>query len=78
MKIDGIYYELYPMLLPCGGVAMFDEASGISYRCEHCGSVVGSIGQPDECKKEAKKWEAYEEQGMWKWDYNKGEPVKCS
>jgi hypothetical protein len=63
------------MHLPCGGTAFWDESSGISYRCE-CGSVVGSIGQPQHCKEEAKKWEVYEEQGMWKWDYSKGEAVK--
>jgi hypothetical protein len=35
------------MRLPCGGIAYFDESSGISYRCE-CGAVVGSIGQPQD------------------------------
>lgn len=68
---DGVRYQT--MHLPCGGVAEFDTSSGISYRCEHCGAVVGSIGQPRSCKEEAKKWEAYEKAGMWKWDYNTGE-----
>lgn len=63
-----------PMYLPCGGTAYFDESSGISYRCEHCGAVVGSIGQPQSCKDETKKWESYEKQGMWKWDYKRGCP----
>ena len=63
------------MYLPCGGTAYFDESSGISYRCELCGAVVGSIGMAYQCKDEFKKWEAYEKQGLWKWDFVKGEPV---
>ena len=39
---------------------------------DHCGAVVGSIGQPRSCREEADKWEAYEKAGMWRWDYNKG------
>jgi hypothetical protein len=66
------------MHLPCGGVAEFDHSSGISYRCEMCGAVVGSMGQPRSCQEEAKKWEAYESAGMWKWDYNIGESVKTA
>lgn len=58
--------------LPCGGVAIFDESSGISYRCEHCFAVVGSIGQPDHCKQEAKKWEAWKALGGKGWDYFDG------
>jgi hypothetical protein len=65
---------LDPMHLPCGGTAYWDESSGISYRCE-CGSVVGSIGMAYQCKSELKKWEAYENEGLWKWDYIKGKPV---
>lgn len=61
--------ELYdPMRLPCGGVAYFDESSGISYRCE-CGAVVGSIGMPQACKDEADKWRAWEAIGGKGWDY---------
>jgi hypothetical protein len=67
-----------PMYLPCGGVAYFDQDSGISYRCETCFAVVGSVGQPRSCQEEAKKWEAYESAGMWKWDYNTGESVKTA
>lgn len=54
--------------LPCGGTAYFDEDSGISYRCE-CGAVVGSIGQSQHCKDEAKKWEAWKQLGGKDWDY---------
>lgn len=61
-----------PMYLPCGGTAYFDFSSGISYRCEHCGAVVGSIGQPDYCKGEAKKYENWEKLGGKGWDYEKG------
>ena len=61
-----------PQHLPCGGTAYFDFGSGISYRCEDCGAVVGSIGQPRECAEEAKKYDAYEKAGMWKWDYENG------
>jgi hypothetical protein len=57
------------MILPCGGVAYFDESSGISYRCTHCGAVVGSIGQPQSCKDEALKWEVLEKLGGKKWEY---------
>lgn len=58
-----------PMNLPCGGVAYFDFSSGISYRCETCGAVVGSIGQPRECVEEAKKYEAWQKLGGKGWDY---------
>lgn len=61
-----------PMYLPCGGTAYFDFSSGISYRCEHCGAVVGSIGQPDHCKSEAKKYDNWEKLGGKGWDYEKG------
>ena len=65
---DGI--ELVdPMKLPCGGVAYFDTSSGISYRCEHCGAVVGSIGQPSKCKEEIAKWDNWEKLGGKGWDY---------
>ena len=69
---DGVKYQT--MYLPCGGVAEFDESSGISYRCLDCMAVVGSIGQPQSCKEEAKKYEAWQAIGGKGWDYNKGEP----
>ncbi len=61
--------QLDPMRLPCGGTAYFDESSGISYRCEDCMAVVGSIGMPQSCKDEAKKWEVWEALGGKGWDY---------
>jgi hypothetical protein len=63
-----------PMYLPCGGVAYFDPDSGISYRCETCFAVVGSMGQPRSCKEEVKKYDAWKELGGQGWDYDKGEP----
>lgn len=63
-------FESMPgITLPCGGWANFDESSGISYRCEDCGAVVGSIGQPQHCKDEAAKWEAWKVLGGKGWDY---------
>jgi hypothetical protein len=63
-----------PMYLPCGGVAYFDQDSGISYRCETCFAVVGSMGQPRSCREEVKKYDAWKELGGQGWDYDKGEP----
>lgn len=57
-----------PMYLPCGGLAYYDESSGISFRCE-CGAVVGSIGQPQACKDAADKWDNWEKLGGKGWDY---------
>ena len=58
------------MKLPCGGIAYFDEDSGISYRCELCNAVVGSIGMPKRCKDEMTKWENWAALGGDDWDYN--------
>ncbi len=70
-------YELYeekldPMYLPCGGTAYFDDSSGISYRCDHCMAVVGSIGQPQSCKDEEQKYLNWKKLGGKGWDYNLG------
>jgi len=43
-----------PSILPtmnCGGTPVFDQESGMSYRCDLCFAVIGSIGQSDECKR---------------------------
>lgn len=64
---DGVRYD--PMHLPCGGTAYFDTSSGISYRCEDCMAVVGSIGQPQQCKDEMTKWENWKRLGGQDWDY---------
>lgn len=68
---------VYPtMYLPCGGVANFDHSSGISYRCEECMAVVGSIGQPQRCKDEDQFWQGWKEMGGRGWDYMRGQPKK--
>jgi hypothetical protein len=67
-------HHLPPIKLPCGSVAYFDPDSGISYRCETCFAVVGSIGQPQSCREEAKKYDVWKELGGVGWDYNKGQP----
>lgn len=65
------------MFLPCGGTAYFDEDSGISYRCEVCGAVVGSIGQPDKCKEAERKYEVLKILGSKvRWDYDYGREVE--
>jgi hypothetical protein len=61
-----------PIHLPCGDTAYFDHDSGISYRCETCFAVVGSVGQPRSCTEEAQKYEAWEAIGGKGWDYDKG------
>jgi len=73
MNTDIEYGLNKPMLLPCGGQAFFDFSSGISYRCETCGAVVGSVGQPRECVEEAKKHQVMKILGGRGWDYTKGE-----
>ena len=66
------YQESFPRIkLPCGGTAAFDYSSGISYRCEYCGAVVGSIGQPQECKDAALEYELMEKLGGKGWDHEK-------
>lgn len=64
-----------PKYLPCGGTAYFDTNSEISYRCE-CGSIVGSMGQPQTCREEAQKYEAWEAIGGKGWNYDEGCPEK--
>lgn len=69
----GVRIEFKPMYLPCGGVAYFDDGSGYGYRCD-CGSVVGSIGQPQSCKDKEQKYESWKKLGGKGWDYFEGEP----
>jgi hypothetical protein len=57
------------MRLPCGGIAEFDEDSGISYRCRVCNTVVGSIGMPKVCKDEIEKYDNWAKLGGQDWDY---------
>lgn len=61
------------MFPPCGGTAYFDDESGIGYRCEDCGAILGSIGQPTTCREEAQKYENWKKLGGRGWDYLKGD-----
>lgn len=70
--------DFHTMRLPCGGTARFDVTSGISFRCEDCGAVVGSMGQPRECADEMHKWSAYQTAGLWAWNYQLGAPVNLN
>lgn len=48
-----IHGDHVPDRLPtmkCGGTPEFDHGSGYAYRCNYCGAVIGSMGQPKECK----------------------------
>ena len=58
--------------LPCGGTAIFDDDSGIGYRCEDCMAMVGSVGQPTRCKEEAKKYDNWKLLGGKGWNYKTG------
>lgn len=62
-------HKLPRIRIPCGATAVFDESSGISYRCEHCGAVVGSIGQPRECREAAEKYDLMKALGGQGWRY---------
>ena len=62
-------HNLPTIKLPCGPRAYFDISSEISYRCELCNAVVGSIGQPQSCKDEAQKYENWKKLGGKDWDY---------
>lgn len=63
-------HNLPRIRIPCGATAAFDESSGISYRCEYCDAVVGSIGQPQACKEAAEQYELMEKLGGKGWRYD--------
>lgn len=76
-RLENEYHLAYPtMYLPCGGVANFDCSSGISYRCEVCNAVIGSVGQPRSCKDDDQFWRGWKDLGGMGWDYMRGEPKK--
>ena len=61
------------MYLPCGGTAVFDWPSGMGYRCEFCGAMLGSIGQPKRCREAEEQYRVLQELGSRvKWDYESG------
>jgi len=58
------------MVLPCGGVAYYDEPKfGMNYFCAQCETVVGSKETPNECVEEEQKWELIKLLGGKGWDY---------
>jgi len=58
------------MVLPCGGVAYYDEpTNGMNYFCAQCNCIVGSDQVPVSCKIEEKKWELIKLLGGKDWDY---------
>jgi len=58
------------IVLPCGGVAYYDEPKfGMNYYCAQCEIVVGSAEMPEFCKKEESKWELIKLLGGKGWDY---------
>jgi hypothetical protein len=74
MSLCMLVTKVHRIILPCVAVAYFDDSSGISYRCHQCGAVVGSIGQPKQCKDEADKWKMLQALGGKGWNYEIGEP----
>lgn len=52
---DGSYAPNTLPPLPCGGIPVFDESSGYSYRCDRCMAVIGSVGMPKSCKEDYEK-----------------------
>lgn len=64
-----VMHNLPKIRIPCGAIAAFDESSGISYRCEECMAVVGSIGQPRRCREEADKYDLMKALGGQGWNY---------
>lgn len=66
----GLQWGMDLMNLPCGGIAYYEEESTChSYRCDHCGAVVGSIGMPKHCKDITEQWEIQKALGGEGWDY---------
>ena len=58
------------MVLPCGGVAYYDEPKfGMNYFCAQCEAVVGSDAMPQQCQDEEAKWELQKMLGGKGWDY---------
>lgn len=47
---DGSYVPAALNRMNCGGVPLFDRDSGMSYRCNKCWAVIGSVSQPQHCK----------------------------
>jgi hypothetical protein len=64
------------MRLPCGGTAWLDpDSSTHGFRCNSCFAIVGSIGQPQDCKQAMDSYEVWKKLGGRGWDYEKGQPA---
>lgn len=50
IAVDGSFAPDELPKMNCGGVPIFDNASGCAYRCDKCMAIIGSISQPDDCK----------------------------
>jgi hypothetical protein len=61
------------IFLPCNASALWDHDSDMGYRCTSCFAMVGSIGQPTQCKEEADKWKNLKALGGKGWDYYMGQ-----
>lgn len=47
--MHGIYVDQKLAPMPCGGTPVWDSPSEMGYRCENCGAMIGSVGQPRSC-----------------------------
>lgn len=47
--IDGSMVPDALETMACGGTPLFDADSGVSYRCDTCWAVIGSVGQSKRC-----------------------------
>lgn len=58
------------MVLPCGGVAYYDEQRfGMNYFCAQCEAVVGSEDVPQACRDLEAQWAMWRNLGGRGWDY---------
>jgi hypothetical protein len=68
IKLDMPYTD--HMVLPCGGVAYYDEPRfGMNYFCAQCETIVGSADMPESCQEEEAKYETMRLLGGKGWDY---------
>lgn len=64
-------------ILPCGGRS-YDDYENMCVRCTSCFSVIGSIGQPSQCKEIAEKYDMLTKLGGGYWDYSQGKFVNSA
>ena len=62
--------------MPCGSSAVWDRESEMGYRCTTCFAMVGSIGEPRQCRDAADLYRAMKTLGVkGGWDYIKGREI---